>query len=176
MRERRSARATPAARTQAPIFAHARSSSSIVPYDGVVGDARARERARELRHAAGRAVGQPLAGAGAPVVQARRRLEPEQQHRRLGGLRDREHRARGRVGHRVADHQVDLGGREAVARLAAGLLAVDQAGRYHVAAELGDALLDAPLVALDALLQALELGSVGLQPDPEDPYARARRR
>src|SRR3954454_8933169 len=31
IRERRRARATPAARTQAPIFAHARSSSSIVP-------------------------------------------------------------------------------------------------------------------------------------------------
>jgi hypothetical protein len=49
-------RATPAARTHAPIFAHARSSSSIVPGDGVVGDPGARERARDLGHAAGRAV------------------------------------------------------------------------------------------------------------------------
>ena len=75
----------------------------------------------------------------------------------------------------MADHEVDLGGREAVARLAAGLLAVDQAGRDHVAAELGDALLDAPLVALDALLEPVELRPVGRQADPEDADAHPLR-
>ena len=52
----------------------------------------------------------------------------------------------------MAEHEVDLGGGEAVARLARRLLRVDQARGHHLAAELRDALLDAPLVALDPLL------------------------
>ena len=60
----------------------------------------------------------------------------------------------------MAEHEVDLRGGEAVARLAARLLAVDEPGRDDLAAELGDALLDAPLVALDALLEPVELRPV----------------
>ena len=51
----------------------------------------------------------------------------------------------------MAEHEVDLRRGEAVARLARGLGRVDQPAGDDVAAELGDALLDAALVALDAL-------------------------
>ena len=60
----------------------------------------------------------------------------------------------------MAEHEVDLRGGEAVARRARGLLGVHQPGGDDVAAELRHALLDAALVALDALLEPLELGPV----------------
>ena len=143
--------------------------------DGVVRDPRARERARDLRHAARRAVGQPLAGAGVRVVERRARLEAEHDDRRLRRLRHRQHRARGRVGDGVAEHEVDLRGREAVARLAARSARVDEPGGDDVPAERADALLDAALVALDPLAEARELRPVGVQADPEHPDAGARR-
>ena len=78
------------------------------PRDGVVGDPRARERAGDLRHAAGGAVGQPLAGVHVRVVERGGRLEPEEDDGRLGGLHDGEHRARRRVRHGMAEDEVDL--------------------------------------------------------------------
>jgi hypothetical protein len=75
----------------------------------------------------------------------------------------------------VAQDEVDLAAREAVARLARALRRVDEPGRHDVGPEPGDAVLDAPLVALDALAQALELRPVRLEPDAEDPDPRAGR-
>ncbi len=75
----------------------------------------------------------------------------------------------------MAQDEVDLAAREAVPRLARALRGVDEAGGHHLRAEGCDALLDAPLVALDALEQTVELTPVGLEPDPEDPDPRADR-
>ena len=58
----------------------------------------------------------------------------------------------------MAEHEVDLRAREAVARLARALGRVHQPGGDDLAAELADALLDAPLVALDALAQPANCG------------------
>jgi len=143
--------------------------------DGVVGDPRAGERAGQLGHAAGRAVGQPFAGVGVLVVERRRGLEPEQHHRHLGRLHGREHLAGGRVRDGVAEHEVDPRAREAVARLARPLGRVHQSGRHHLAAELAYPLLDAALVGLDALAQAVELRPVRRKPDSEDADASAHR-
>ena len=69
----------------------------------------------------------------------------------------------------MAEDEVDLRGREAVARVAGGLGRVHEPRGDDLAAQLRDALLDAALVALDALLEALELRPVGVQADPEHP-------
>ena len=53
----------------------------------------------------------------------------------------------------MAQDEVDLAAREAVPRLARAFRGVDEAGGHHLRAEGRDALLDAPLVALDALEQ-----------------------
>ena len=126
-------------------------------------------------HAAGGAVGQPLARVRVRRSRASPSAAGRAAPRHAGGLGDRQHGARGRVGDRVAEHEVDLGGGEAVARLARGLRGVHEPGGHDLAAELADALLDAPLVALDALLQARELGPVGVEADAEDADPRAGR-
>jgi hypothetical protein len=142
---------------------------------GVVRDAGPRAGAGDLRDAARRAVGQPLARVRVRVVQGRRRLQPEQHDGHPRGLEGGEDLARGRVGHRVAEHEVDLRGGEAVPRLARLGGRVHQSRADHVGPQLAHPRLDALLIALDAVAEPVELVPVGLEPDPEDPDPRARR-
>ena len=142
--------------------------------DGVVRDACARERAGELRHAAGRAVREPLARRHRLVVEAARRLQVEDHDRHLRGLHRRQHLRGRRVGRRVEHDDVDAAGGEQVARLARALGGVDETGRDDIGAELGEPPLDVALVAEQPLVQALELRPVGGQADAQEPDARAR--
>ena len=141
--------------------------------DRVVRDPRARERARELRHAAGRAVREPLARGHRLVVEAARRLQVEDHDRRLGRLHRGQHLRRGRIGRGVDHDEVDAARGKQVAGLARALGRVDEACRDDLGAELCEARLDIALVAQEALMQALELRPVGRQADTEEPDPRA---
>ena len=141
--------------------------------DRVVRNTRARERARELGHAAGRAVREPLARGHRLVVEAARGLQVEDDDGHLRRLHCGQHLRGRRVRRRVEHDDVDAAGRQQVAGLARALRGVDEAGGDDLGAELGEARLDVALVAEQALVQALELRPVGGQADADQPDARA---
>ena len=74
--------------------------------DGAVRDARARERAGDLGHAAGRAVRQPFAGRHRLVVERPRRLQIEDDDGRTDRLHGGQHLRRRRVRRRIEQHEV----------------------------------------------------------------------
>ena len=77
------------------------SPSRSVPVDRPVRESRAREGARDLRDAACRAVGEPLARGHRLVVERARRLEVEDDDRRVDRLHDGQHLGRRRIRRRV---------------------------------------------------------------------------
>ncbi len=106
--------------------------------DRVVRDPRAREGARQLGHAAGRAVREPLARRHRLVVETARGLQVEDHDRHLRGLHRGQHLRRGRVGRRVEHDDVDAARGQQVAGLARALGGVDETGRDDLRPELGE--------------------------------------
>ena len=142
---------------------------------GRVRDARPRERSRELGHAAGRAVGEPLAGGHGLVVEGAHRLQVEDDDRHLRRLHRREHLRRGGVGRRVEHDQLDPARGEPLPGLARGLRGIDEAGRDDLGPEVGELRLEPEPVALEPLAQPLELRPVRGEADPEDADPAASR-
>ena len=137
-----------------------------------VRDARARECACDLRDAARRAVGEPLACRHGFVVERARRLKIEDDDRRIDGLHDRKHLRRRRIGRRVEHDEVDARRGERRAGLSRGLRRIHQPGRDDLCAHRLETRFDPTLIALEPLAQALELRPVRGEPDAEDADAR----
>ena len=165
-----------AASSQSRSAPQAGSPSSERSGDRAVRDARARERARELGHAAGRAVREPLARRHRLVVERARRLQVEDHDRRLRGLHDGQHLGRRGVGRRVDASRGRRAPRRALARLARAPAACRRGRprRRPRPAPASRASMPA-LVALEPLAQALELRPVRGEADAEhaDPRRRA---
>ena len=138
------------------------------PRDRPVGNRGTCQGARDLRDAACRAVCEPLARRHRLVVERARRLEVQDDDRRVDRLHDGEHLGRGRVGRRVDEEELRSAGGERLAGGAGRLGSVDETRRDDLRAHRLEPLLDPALVALEPLAQAVELGPVRREPDAED--------
>jgi len=152
--------------------------------DLVKRDAGAVEDVGNLRHRAGRAMGEPFAGhlrAVAELVEPRvinRRLgrEVEDDDRHLRAPHNRQHGGRQRVGGDVQENQVHIRLPELVPRRERLLWRVHEAEVDDLDARQRQFLRDAREVAFEPLLQARELRPVGVQADAEESDAKLLRR
>ncbi len=137
------------------------------PRQRPVADPRPGQRPRDLRHAAGGAVGEPLAGRHPLVVERARRLEVEDDDRGVDRLHDGEDLGRRRVGRGVEEEELGPRRAERVACRPGRLRRVHEPGRDDLRPHLLEAPLDPALVALEPLAQAVELRPVRGEPDAE---------
>ena len=139
-------------------------------------DARAVENVGNLRHRAGRAEGQPVAGHARAVAQrveacvVNRRLgrEIEDDHRHLRASDHRQHGRGKRVGRDVQEDQVHVRAPELPPGLAGALGVVHQAEVDDLDARPRELLRHAGHVALQSFLEPGELRPVSVQADAEE--------